>query len=270
MSGPCFHLRLLGSVRAGPKTPGQGGGEGRWGHRGRSSGAGGRLGFQLRARQIQVGQGAKYEAPLRVLVQPAEAHLAKPENAFDHPKRVLHPGAVVGPDPMGSPLHAGQHPTPRALDLDTRGHVRGHLPQAVGLAPIGVSPHIGLRPMQEQGRHLAVMYLRRGGGQMMDEAGLAVNPDVQFHVEVLLLPLARGMHLQVPLPRLILGGCGSLNQGGIHDCALPQAEAQGMRFQEVPEFAQRGFIRHPRCQAQPGKMAHAQGVRHFFLGGRVR
>ncbi len=139
--------------------------------------------------------------------------------------------------------------------------------------------------MQEQGRHLAVMHLRRRGGQMMDEAALVVNPDVQFHAARPLLPLARGMHLRVPLPRLILGGCGSLNQGGIHDRALPQAEAQarqmlldqgedaraqGMRFQEVPEFAQRGFIRHPRFQAQPGKMAHAQGVRHLFLGSRIR
>ncbi len=93
------------------------------------------------------------------------------------------------------------------------------------------------------------------------------------------------MHLRVLLPRLILGGCGSLNQGGIHDRALPQAEAQarqmlqdqrenaraqGMRFQEVPACAQRGFIRHPRCQAQPGKMAQAQGVRHLFLGSRIR
>ena len=139
--------------------------------------------------------------------------------------------------------------------------------------------------MQEQGCHLAVMHLRRGGGQMMDEAALAVNPDVQFHAARPWLPLARGMHLRIPLPGLILGGCGSLNQGGIHDRALPQAEAQarqmlldqcknaraqGMRCQEVPACAQRGFIRHPRCQAQPGKMAHAQGVRHFFLGGRVR
>ena len=214
------------------------------------------------------------------------AHLAKPENAFDHPKRVLHPGAVVGPDPIGGPLHAGQDPTPRALDLDARRHVGRHLPQAVGWAPVGrIPPHISLRPMQEQGRHLAVMHLRRGVGQMMDEAGLVVNPDVQFHAEIPLLALAGGMHLRVPLPRLILGGCGSRNQGGIHDRALPQAKAQarqmlldqgedaraqGMRFQEVPEFAQRGFIRHSRFQAQSGKMAHAQGVRHLFLGGRIR
>ena len=285
MSGRCFYLRLLGSVRAGPKTPGLGRGEGRWGHRGCSSGAGCRLGRQLRAHQVQVGQGAEYEAPLRVLMQPTVAHLAKPENAFDRPKRVLHPGAVVGPDPVGGPLHAGQDPTPRALDLDAGCHVWGHLPQPVGLAHVGrIPPHIGLRPMQEQGRHLAVMHLRRSGGQMMDEAGLLVNPDVQFHAEIPLLPLARGMHLRVPLPRLILGGCGSLNQGGIHDRALSQAEAQarqmlldqcedaraqGMRFQEVAEFAQRSFIRHPRFQAQPGKMAHAQGIRHLFLGNRV-
>ena len=48
------------------------------------------------------------------------------------------------------------------------------------------------------------------------------------------------------------------------------ARAQGMRFQEVPEFAQCGFIRHPRFQAQPGTKAHVQVVRHLFLGGRVR
>ena len=61
---------------------------------------------------------------------------------------------------------------------------------------------------------------------MMDEAALVVYPDVQFHAKIPLLPFARGMHLRVPLPRLILGGCGSLNQSGIHDRALPQAEAQ--------------------------------------------
>ena len=93
------------------------------------------------------------------------------------------------------------------------------------------------------------------------------------------------MHFRVPLPLLIRGGCGGVNQGGIHDRALPQVEAQarqmrldqredaraqGMRFQEVPACAQRGFIRHPRCQAQPSTMAQAQGVRHLFLGSRVR
>ncbi len=111
----------------GPRTPGQGRGESRWGHRGRSSGAGCRLGRPLRARQVQVGQGAEYETPLRVLMQPTVAHLAKPEIAFEHPKRVLHSGAVVAPDSVGGPLHAGQHPTPRALDLDARCHVGGHL-----------------------------------------------------------------------------------------------------------------------------------------------
>ncbi len=39
--------------------------------------------------------------------------------------------------------------------------------------------------MQEQGRHLAVMHLRRSGGQMMDEAALVVNPYVQFLAEIL-------------------------------------------------------------------------------------
>ena len=62
------------------------------------------------ARQVQVSQGAEYEAPLRVLMQSPVTHIAKSENDFDHPKRVLHPGAVVGPDPGGGPLHAGQDP----------------------------------------------------------------------------------------------------------------------------------------------------------------
>ncbi len=129
------------------------------------------------------------------------------------------------------------------------------------------------------------MHLHRGSGQMMDEAGLVVNPDVQFHATRPWLPLACSLHLRVPWPRLILGGGGSIDQGSIHDRALPQAEAQarprlrdqrtnaraqGVRFPEVPELAQRGFIRHPCCQGQPDKMAQAQGGCHFCLGSRVR
>ena len=81
-----------------------------------SSGAGGRPGRPLRAHLVQVGQGAKYEAALRVLAPPAAAHLAKPENAFDPSKRMLHPGAVVGPDPVGVPGgRTGPHPAGAVL-----------------------------------------------------------------------------------------------------------------------------------------------------------
>ncbi len=97
--------------------------------------AGGDIGElrRWRAHPVQVDQGAKYEAALRVLVPPVAAHLAKPENAFDPSKRLLHPGAVAGP---------------LALDWDALCHVGGHLPQAVCLAHAGrIAPHIGLRAL---------------------------------------------------------------------------------------------------------------------------
>ena len=47
MPGTCFRLRPQGTVKAGPKTPGRGRGEGRWGHRRRNSGAGGCTKYRL-------------------------------------------------------------------------------------------------------------------------------------------------------------------------------------------------------------------------------
>jgi len=59
----------------------------------------------------------------------------------------------------------------------------------------------------------------------MDQAGVLVHADVDFHAEVPLVAFFGLMHLRIPIPILVLGGAGSRDQGGIDDRALLHSHA---------------------------------------------
>jgi len=59
----------------------------------------------------------------------------------------------------------------------------------------------------------------------MDQAGVLVHTDLDFHAEVQLVTLFGLMHLRLPHPILVSGGAGSCDQGGIDDRALLHGHA---------------------------------------------
>ena len=166
---------------------------------------------------------------------------------------MLHTNAVVVRDPVGRSLHAGQGPAPRALDLEAWRQVWDYRPHVRLLIPEGrIAPPGGLRGLQEPRRPLAVMHLSRASDQMMDEPGLAVNPDTQFHAARPLPSMAHGVHFRIPLPLLVLGRGGGVDPRGVQHRPLPQTaaslhqilldqledlSAQCMRFRQVPVLA---------------------------------
>ena len=81
---------------------------------------------------------------------------------------------------------------------------------------------------------------------MMDEADPVVNPDVQFHA-------TSG---SPGLPDAV----GSMRRSAFPRHALPGGAGKCTAW----------FHPAPAQPAQPGKMAHAQGVCHLFLGSRAR
>lgn len=93
------------------------------------------------------------------------------------------------------------------------------------------------------------------------------------------------MHLRIPLPHLVLGGAGSLDQGGIHDRALAHAHApctevgaddlkdlltQAELILQVAEGQDRRLIRDPVSdQVDAGKAAHGWHLNQGLFHGRI-
>ena len=65
---------------------------------------------------------------------------------------------------------------------------------------------------------------------------LSLPKDVDLHPEMPLIPLLGRMHLRVPFLVPVLGGRGSLDDGGVHDGSLPQP--QPLAFQVGVDFLQ--------------------------------
>ena len=59
----------------------------------------------------------------------------------------------------------------------------------------------------------------------MDQAGILVDADKDFHPVVPLIALLGLVHFRIPLPLFVIGGAGGGNQGGIHDLALAHRHA---------------------------------------------
>ena len=104
------------------------------------------------------------------------------------------------------------------------------------------------------------MNIRRSDTRAMNQTGLTVCPNVQFHAEVPLVTLLGLVHLRVTALVLALHRRGCGNQRSIHNRTaqelhtvdqqqLPylgkQRRAQLVRFQQVPKIEQGRRIGHP-------------------------
>ena len=119
----------------------------------------------------------------------------------------------------------------------------------------------------------------------MDQAGVLVDADMDFHPEIPLVAILGLVHLRIALPLFVLGGAGGRDQGGINDRALPhrhpsRAEvgfdglknmfAQLVHLQQVAEGQDRGLIGDPIIdQLDSGKAAHDGHLDQGLFHGRV-
>lgn len=85
----------------------------------------------------------------------------------------------------------------------------------------------------------------------MDQAGILVHAEVDFHAEVPLVAILGLMHLRIALASLVLGGAGRRDQGGVHDPALSHRHAM------LAQMSLDGF----KDLARPGHASPAGGER---------
>ena len=143
--------------------------------------------------------------------------------------------------------------------------------------------------MQQFGRWGEVVHVGGRGDDRMDQAGVLIDTNMDFHTEVPLVALLGLVHLRIPFPLIVLGGTGRRDQGGIDDRALPHRHApmaevslDGLKdllpqlvfLQQVAEGQDRGLIWDPVTdQLDAGKTPHGgdldQGLFHRRVAERV-
>jgi hypothetical protein len=110
------------------------------------------------------------------------------------------------------------------------------------------------------------------GRHGMNQLGLAIHPNMDLHAKMPLVPLLGLMHLGIPLLLAILRRTRRADDRGVDNGAsaylqplrrqrLPDPSkallAQLVRFQEMPELADRGLIGHGlAAQINPDELSH--------------
>ena len=101
-------------------------------------------------------------------------------------------------------------------------------PLPLCLGPAGAIPiEPGFLTMQQIRNFLTVVNIRRRDAGVMNQSGLAVGADVQFHTEVPVLPFLGLMRLWITRLILILDRGWCSNQGGINNRAARKFHAVG-------------------------------------------
>jgi len=112
--------------------------------------------------------------------------------------------------------------------------------------------------MQQIFKQPAVVDVRCGGGNRMDQLDLAVDTDMHLHAKVPLVAFSRLMHLRVAFAFFVLGRTRGIDDARIHNRTGAdfqpvlmkilvdqgkQLVAQVMRLKQMTELADRGLIR---------------------------
>ena len=159
-------------------------------------------------------------------------------------------------------------------------------PLPLCLGPAGAIPiEPGFLTMQQIRNFLTVVNIRRRDAGVMNQSGLAVGADVQFHTEVPVFPLLGLMHLWITRLILILDRGWCSNQGGINNRAAKKFHAVGhqqltdsgeergtqlMGFQQMTEVHQRRGIQNPFVtQVDPAELPENRNIVQGILTGHV-
>lgn len=158
----------------------------------------------------------------------------------------------------------------------------------VTLSAVGrITPDPRLVPMQQLRQDLAVIHIGHCGcdRMRMNQFGVAVDATMRLHAEVPRLPFLGLVYLEIPRLGAILRRTRCRNNGRIHDGAPGDLQALGsqlladlrkegvthpMGFQQMPEFAERGFIGHGLAvQINPHELSHGARVVQSLLHGWI-
>src|SRR5215831_13849334 len=105
----------------------------------------------------QVGERAGHQQAMRVLLQPAIAHLGKAEHPLDDPDRMLDPGPHFGLGAVFRSLDLIDDTAMAVAAIGKISRLGRVLPDHRTLAAIGlITPYSGLSPVQQLGQYRAV------------------------------------------------------------------------------------------------------------------
>src|SRR6202030_3495060 len=160
----------------------------------------------MAAHYEQIGQRTGHEEAMRVLLQPAIAHLGKAEYPLDDPDHMFNPGPHFGLGAVFRPLDLIDN---TAVAVAAIGEIPGlgrALPDYRPLAAVSlITPYPGLLAVQQIGQHRAVGDIGWRGHRRADQLRAAVYPKMRFHPEIPLVSLLRLMHLGIARLVGILG-----------------------------------------------------------------
>jgi len=153
---------------------------------------------------VQVRQREGGIQPRCILRQAAVANFAKTPQALDYMERMLDSGSSSRAATVDEPLILAQWFATRWAPIDTVTNAGSKGALAMRLIPIGlVAEHLSLVSVQQLGHQRAVMHVRHGGAQAVDNAAL-LGTDVRFHAKVPVFSLLGLAHLGIARLLLVL------------------------------------------------------------------
>jgi len=243
-------------------------------------------GQQSAAHHVQIHQHTSDKQSRRVLFQATVAHLAESKDALEYQKRVLDFGPHVRLRLVFLLASIAQRAIAAALLVGKVFRVGCPFSNRIALPGIGrIAPDARFVTMQQVLEHLAVMDIRRGSGDRVDQLRLAIDTNVRFHTEIQLVAFLRLMHLRVTRLVLVLGRTGRIDNRRIHDGTGvhlhavflqvftdqgKQPIAQIVRFKQMTELADRGLIRHGfPTQVDTHEAPHGSRIVQCFFHRRI-
>src|SRR3984893_13493086 len=241
---------------------------------------------QSSPQQIQVRQGEGGVQPCRVLSQATVAHLAKAPQSLDHVEYMLDTGPSGRAPTIDEPLILAQWSGANGAPINPIPDAGRQRALTMRLVPVGlIAKHLALRSVQELGHLRAVVDVRRGGAQAVDDAA-PVGADVRLHAKVPVFTLLGLTHLRISCNLLILGRGRRGNDGRIHNGAALEQQpllleqrsdlskdllGQSMLLQQMAETQDRRLVGNiVSVQLDAGETAHRLDVVQRVRGLRVR
>jgi hypothetical protein len=237
--------------------------------------------------QVQIGQRARHEQSVGVLIEPFVAGLGEAEDPLDDQERMLD----FGPDArFGLVLRPLNFVDLAFASVAAVGHilcVRCTFPNGVTLTLVSrVAPDLGLVTVQQVGQAGGIVDVGGGRRHGMDHFRAAIDADVDLHAEKPLVALLRLMHVRVSALVFVLGRRRRADDGSIHDGAFADLDAMAVEmfedvledgfaecvlFEQMAETANGRLIRRGAFpEIETDEAAHGGRVVEGVLGGGVR
>lgn len=224
---------------------------------------------------------------MSILGQPTVAHLAKPEQTFHAPEKVLDTCSHSGFVSVFVPFFIGEFAVPasRALREVTRaGGTLGNDLLLSGISRVTIDSRF--ITVQQVFQNHRIVHIRPGRRYRVDQFAATVDADVSLHSEVPLIAFAGLVHLRIALLFATLGLARGVHNAGIDNRSAAHSHAivlqvlvhdvekliaQIMALHQMAKLSYRGLIRNRLvAQINTNKATHCARIIQRFLGGRIR